>query len=261
MPPPSPLQQKIAFEQVCFGVFVCIALVFFSPSYPKAENLDALLSKVDRVRAPGLNFAFDVHVVAPGGAELALKVRVRERTKSLVRYVDPPKSRGRSLLFVEENMWVYVPGTRRPLRISPNQQILGGVSSADVARTVFDIDFKPVSVSPTVPDSRMKPWVEGDLRILRLEARHKKTAYARIDLTVGENARPYRATFYSLSGRKLKTAYFHDYRQMLGESRPGTLTIIDHLNGDSETRLEYSNMTLDETPSSWFRPNYLLRLR
>ena len=255
----SPL--KTALRRIYLSMLICLTLLALGPVSTQADDLKALLAKVDSILAPGPDFTFDVAVVAPNGAALGLKVRVDERVKSLVRYVEPLKSRGRTLLFVEENMWVYVPGTRRPLRISPNQQVIGGVSSADVARTVFDIDFKPVSISPAEPDSRMKAWAEGNFRVLRLEARHSKTAYARVDLTINENARPYRAVFYSLSDRKLKTAYFHDYRQMLGELRPSKLTVVDHLDGDDETKLSYSNMVLDQTPASWFRPSYLPRLR
>ena len=66
-------------------------------------------------------------------------------------------------------MWVYVPGTRQVLRISPQQRVLGGVASADVARMVFSLDYRLDSVEELAGEGgerrrRLKPFpaVEGE---------------------------------------------------------------------------------------------------
>ena len=212
---------------------------------------------MDSVRAPDDAFTFRVAVTAPDDDRLMLSVRVTDRTRSLVRYLEPPRSRGRSLLFIERNMWVYIPGTRQVLRISPQQRVLGGVASADVARMVYSIDYALDAVEEL-------PEEDGERRRrLELSRRSKGAAYARIALVAaGDEARPLRATFFASSGRRhLKTMYFEGYRETLGRPRPTVLRLIDHLNGDEETVLEYSDFRLEDTPDAWFQPSYLKRLR
>ena len=216
-----------------------------------------LLQQVDAVRAPGSAFTFKVAITAPDGAGLKLSVRVADQVKSLVRYLEPPRSAGRSLLFIERNMWVYVPGTRQVLRISPQQRVLGGVASADIARMVYSLDYALDSVEEL-------PEEGGERRRrLTLSRRSKGAAYARITLVSGgDEVRPLQASFFASSGRgHLKTAYFEGYREVLGRPRPTVLRVIDHLNGDRETVLEYSDFALEDTPDAWFQPTYLKRLR
>ena len=232
-----------------------LCLVLGAGPVPAQEP--TLLQQVDAVRAPDSAFTFKVAVTTPDGDALKLSVRVSDQVNSLVRYLEPPRSAGRSLLFVERNMWVYVPGTRRVLRISPQQRMLGGVASADVARVVYSLDYALDSVEEL-------PEEGGERRRrLTLSGRSKGAAYGRIALiAAGEDARPLRASLFASSGhRHLKTAYFEGYREVLGRSRPTVLRVIDHLNANEETLIEYSDFALEDTPDAWFQPTYLKRLR
>ena len=235
------------------AVGICLALV--AGAAPAREP--TLLQQADAVRAPDSAFTFKVAVTTPDDNALKLSVRVSGQVNSLVRYLEPPRSAGRSLLFVGRNMWVYVPGTRRVLRISPQQRILGGAANADVARVVYSLDYALDSVEE-LPE-------EGGERRRRLvlSGRSRGAAYGRIDLVAaGEEVRPLRASFFAASGRRhLKTAYFEGYREVLGRPRPTVLRVIDHLNADEETLIEYSDFTLEDTPAAWFQPTYLKRLR
>ena len=235
---------------------ICLfSLAFVAGSAPAQER--TLLQQVDTVRAPDSAFTFKVAVTAPDGDALKLSVRVADRLRSLVRYLEPPRSAGRSLLFIERNMWVYVPGTRQVLRISPRQRVLGGVASADVARMVYSVDYALDAVEELAEEGGERR------RLLTLSRRSKGAAYARITLVAaGEDARPLQASFSASSDRRhLKTMYFEGYREVLGRLRPTVLRLIDHLNGDEETVLEYSDFTLEDTPDAWFQPTYLKRLR
>lgn len=244
-----------ACRLLAVGICLALALALGAGAAPAREP--TLLQRVDAVRAPDSAFTFKVAVTTPDGDALKLSVRVSGQVNSLVRYLEPPRSAGRSLLFVERNMWVYVPGTRRVLRISPQQRILGGVASADVARVVYSLDYALDSVEE-LPE-------EGGERRRRLvlSGRSRGAAYGRIDLVAaGEEVRPLRASFFAASGRRhLKTAHFEGYREVLGRSRPTVLRVIDHLNADEETLIEYSDFALEDTPAAWFQPTYLKRLR
>ena len=243
----SAITSRRAATGICLSMMLALA--------PAQET--TLLQQVDAVRAPNGAFTFKVTVTAPDGDGLKLSVRVADQVRSLVRYLDPPRSTGRALLFIDRNMWVYVPGTRQVLRISPQQRVLGGVASADIARMVYSLDYALASVEEL-------PEEGGERRRrLTLSRRSKGAAYARINLVAaGDEARPLRASLFASSGRShLKTAYFEGYREVLGRLRPTVLRVIDHLNGDEETVLEYFDFALEATPDAWFQPTYLKRLR
>ena len=232
---------------------ICLAV----PAGPAPAEEAELLRQVDAVRAPDSAFTFEAAITAPDGDRLKLAVRVADAERSLIRYLEPRRSAGRSVLFVGRNLWVYVPGTRQVLRISPQQRMLGGVASADIARLVYSVDYAVETVEEMAEDGGERR------RRLVLARRTKGAAYSRIVLvTGGEDLRPLEASFYASSGRRhLKTAYFESYRVVLGRSRPTVLRLVDHLNGDDETVLEYSNFTLENTPDGWFQPTFLKRLR
>ena len=234
---------------------ICLSLMAALAPVPAQET--TLLQQVDAVRAPADSFTFKVAVTAPDGDGLKLSVRVADQVRSLIRYLEPPRSAGRSLLFIDRNMWVYVPGTRQVLRISPRQRVLGGVASADIARVVYSLDYALDSVEELAEEGGERR------RRLTLAGRSKGAAYARIDLVVGGGeAHPLQASFFASSGRRhLKTAYFEGYREVLGRSRPTVLRVVDHLNGNEETVLEYSDFVIEDTPDVWFQPTYLKRLR
>ena len=239
------------------GCFLVASLCLALGAGTARTGEPALLRQVDAVRAPAPSFTFRVAVTTPDGNALKLSVRVSGRANSLVRYLEPPRSAGRSLLFVGRNMWVYVPGTRRVLRISPQQRLLGGVASADVARVVYSLDYALDSVHEL-------PEKGGERRRrLVLSGRSRGAAYGRIELVAaGDDVRPLRASFSDASGRRhLKTVYFEGYRVVLGRSRPTVLRVVDHLHADEETLIEYSDYTLEDTPAAWFQPAYLKRLR
>ena len=232
---------------------ICLAMM----AGPAPAEESDLLRRVDAVRAPDRAFTFKAAITAPDGDRLKLAVRVADEERSLIRYLEPRRSAGRSVLFVGRNLWVYVPGTRQVLRISPQQRMLGGVASADIARMVYSADYALETVEE-LPE-------EGGERRRRLilSGRTKGAAYSRIALVAaGGELRPLEASFYASSGRRhLKTAYFEGYREVLGRSRPTVLRLVDHLNGDEETVLEFSDFTSEETPAAWFQPTYLRRLR
>ncbi|MCY3983829.1 MAG: outer membrane lipoprotein-sorting protein [Roseovarius sp.] len=225
-----------------------LALAFAS----KALTADgtALLEKADNIRGPGPNFSFVSEIQPPEGSPVEVSVSVRENTKGLVRYTRPAKLAGRTILYLDQNMWIYIPGTGRALRISPQQRLHGAVSHADIARTAYSSDYVVE-----------KTKVAGNGYILELKARTRSVAYHRINLTVDKSGAPQVAVFHARSGdRKLKSAYFEGYRNVLGMKRPTRLRIVDHLDGDAVTIMIYREFEDSTAPAAWFQPNQLRRL-
>lgn len=221
---------------------------------PTAQQV---LESVDLVRAPGPNFVFSVNarlLEKNDAVDNVFEVKVRDNTKSLVLYRQPVKQRGRVLLMDGPDMWIFIPGTSRALRISPAQQLVGGVSHADVARVVFNIDYNANSVEVVNEGGQ-------DLYKLALTSKASNTPYRSITLYCKSNYEPVKAEFFSLSGKLLRTAYFENYQMVLGKMRPMSIRMVSAVSASENVVLLYSDMAVKETPRSYYQPSYLNQIR
>jgi hypothetical protein len=222
-----------------------------------AQSPSEVLKEVDAIRAPGGSFVFKVSVTVSNAASDGstarndFEVSVRDEKKSLVAYRSPPSLKGRVLLMIERNMWIYIPGTKRPIRISPQQQLTGAVSNADVARVIFGADYDPLSMDDADKDG-------VPVHRLRLKAKEENATYSTIDLWVERGSNhPLQADFFTLSGKPLRSIAYRDYREVLGRQRPTRLDITSTLNTAQVTSLVYSDMELKDTPEAHFQPAFL----
>ena len=239
--------------------FSCILFVFsilpIGVSY--AITPQEILQKVDEIRAPANTFVFHLKATVNKDDEESkaeFLVRVKDAHKSLVIYKSPPSNKGRVLLLVENNMWIYIPGTRNPLRISPQQQIIGRVSNADAARVVYSLDYSAESVTEDVLDGQ---------KVLKLILIAKTTgaAYKSINLWVENNTyQPIKAEFFAISGKILKTAYYKEYKEILGKKRPTVLEIHDGIRESEVSIMEYSDMRIEDTPDAYFQKTFMDRV-
>lgn len=218
-----------------------------------------IVRRADRIRAPGPTFTFELTIVTPKGSEqepdarLAVSVKLPE--KGLAKFLFPPADRGKTLLMVGPNLWVYLPTTDRPLRISPQQRLIGEVSHADVLRVNFEGDYVPTLIG----DDR----VEGLLcHLLELRGVVEGVTYHRIRYWVErETFRPVKAEFYTITGLLLKTARYRHYREILGTARPTEIQISDAVRAGALSRMIYSRLRREPLSDEIFHPTYLKFLR
>lgn len=231
-------------------IFTFLILILNFPVF--ALTPDEILSQVDKIRAPKDTFIFNLKVTlkkADEESEMEFAVRVKEKKKSLVVFKSPPSNKGQVLLMVEDNIWLYIPGTRNPLRISPQQQIMGRISNADVARVVYSLDYKVESLENE----------EGMIKML-LTAKTKAAAYKGINLWIEkETFKPIKAEFFALTGKLLKTVYYKGYQKILGKERPTRLEIYDAIRESEITVMEYSNIKIEDTPAIYFQKTFMER--
>lgn len=233
-----------------FLISIFLILISYFPVFALTPN--EILTKVDEIRAPKDTFIFNLKVTvnkADEKSEIELLVRVKEAKKSLVVFKSPPDNKGRVLLMVENNMWIYIPGTRNPLRISPQQQLIGKISNADVARVVYSLDYCVESLEN-----------EGKMTKMLLRAKTKAAAYKNINLWIEkETFKPIKAEFFALSGKLLKTAYYKGYKEILGKERPTIVEIHDAIRESEIAIMEYSNIKIEDTPAAHFQKTFMER--
>jgi len=163
-------------------------------------------------------------------------------------YVDflSPRDKGRHLLMLGDDMWIYLPDTSRPVRITPLERLSGDASNGDVARTNYSVDYTPVYV-------RSEKLGADECHVLELTAKRKGSTYQRILYWVRtEDARPERAEFYLTSGKHIKSATFDEYATVAGKPQLRRLTLYDEIRHNSRSVLEYTGIAPRELPDKLF---------
>jgi len=163
-------------------------------------------------------------------------------------YVDFMSSRekGEHLLMLGDDMWVYLPDTSRPVRITPLERLTGDASNGDVARTNYAADYSPVYL-------RTEKVGNVECYVLDLTAKRKGATYHRILYWLRvQDARPVRAEFYLTSGKHIKSATFDEYAPSSGKELLRKLTLYDEIRHNSRSVLEYSGAAPRSLPDKLF---------
>ena len=171
-----------------------------------AVSADEILRRADAVRFPQEAFEASVDIRTTDGAQLRSEGRYKVLSKgnenTLVLTIEPASERGQILLMKGRDLWVFLPRVSQPVRLSFAQRLVGQVSNGDLARANFVGDYAPkLAGTETIEGAR--------LYVLDLTAVDRSVTYQRVRYWVRQdNYRPYKANFYSLSGRLLKTCRY-----------------------------------------------------
>lgn len=216
-----------------------------------------ILEKIDAFRVPYREFLVRTKIVTYEKDELKetaiFDAYMNGNDKSLV-VAKEYKTRGMKLLYVEENMWVQLPNSQRPIRITPIQRLMGEASNGDVARVSLADDYTAQIIgTETVNDIACHK--------LELWAKKKSATYHKIMLWVRQqDFRPVKAEYYVISGKHIKTAFFESFRPIAGRMILERMTIYDELKKDSKTIFEYLKIEEKKIPIKYFNKNYLIHV-
>ena len=164
-----------------------------------AQSAEETLKRVDRYRYPWPSFSVEV-TLQDGKVQQQWRVLVRENGDARVEGLSE-KERGRAVLLLKEQMWLLLPNAKRPVKVSPQQRLLGPAAGGDVARFRFSGDY-------TVTSER-EELVEGvSTRRLELQARRKSLSYQKAVLWLNGDGQPLKSEFFYASGKLARTAQF-----------------------------------------------------
>lgn len=216
---------------------------------PAVPDAVALLTRSDTYRngwpAYVVNVKISDYESGKSDEEHLYQVSQKGSDKTYVEFMSP-REKGRHLLMLGDDMWVYLPDTSRPVRITPLERLTGDASNGDVARTNYSIDYSPAYL-------RAEKVGAVDCFVLDLTAKRKGATYQRIVYWLRtEDARPVRAEFYLTSGKHIKSATFDDYEQYSGRPLLHRLTLYDEIRHNSHSVLEYNGATPRELPDKLF---------
>lgn len=212
-------------------------------------DAEALLKRSDTFRNGWPSFVTRVKITnyesGKPDEEKLYEVSQKGTDKTYVEFMSP-REKGRHLLMLGDDMWVYLPDTSRPVRITPLERLSGDASNGDVARTNYAADYTPAYM-------RTEKVGQEDCRVLELTAKRKGATYQRILYWVRvEDARPVRAEFYLTSGKQIKSASFDEYAPSGGKMLLHRLTLYDEIRHNSHSVLDYSAAVPRALPDKLF---------
>lgn len=241
-----------------FWLFIAGIAALLSAAPALAEpSADEILRRADEIRFPqeGFEVVVRIRTTEEGRTDERLyKVLSKGNENSLVLTVEPAAERGQILLMKGRDLWLYLPKVSQPVRLSLAQRLTGQVANGDIARANFAGDYTPRLVGTES--------VNGEhMYVLELDAADRKVTYQRVRYWVRQkDFRPYKAEFYSVSNRLLKTCTYGRFQSLGGQVRPTQLVMTDALNEGIVSVLDYSGMKLRELPDQIFTKEYLRRL-
>lgn len=242
---------KVDFVLHPLLLLVAIASLIAGAAIGHAATPDAqaLLKRSDMYRNAWPAFTLNVKITnfesgKPDEVSFYL-VSQKGTDKTYVEFMSP-RDKGRHLLMLGDDMWIYLPDTSRPVRITPLERLSGDSSNGDVARTNYAVDYSATYVR----DERIG---NENCYVLELTARRKGATYQRILYWVRtEDARPVRAEFYLTSGKHIKSATFDEYAPSGGKMLLRRLTLYDEIRRNSHSVLSYSNSSPSDLPDKLF---------
>jgi len=222
------------------------------------ESAQSILDKTDEIRFPRESFQVDVSIKTTASEQIieerTFRVLSKGNENSIVMTTEPASERGQTILMRGRDLWIYMPNVSQPIRLSLSQRLTGQVANGDIARANFSGDYNPELLRTESIDG-------NDFFVLELIAKDRGVTYQKVILWVNtSNYWPYRAEFYSLSNRLIKTAHYENFQMTLGQLRPTRLIMEDELRKEEISTLDYFQMELRDLPDKIFTKNYLKRL-
>ena len=248
--------QKKSSRYFLIVIFVIVTIA--SAESSDAELARSVLEKADQIRFPRESFQVDVSIntTSPDQSAEMRKYRILSKgnENSVVMATEPASERGQIILMKGRDLWIFLPSVSQPVRLSLSQRLTGQVANGDLARANFAGDYNATILRTDTIDGE-KYYVLELIGVDRSVTYHKVLYWVR-----QSNFWPYRAEFYSLSDRLLKTSRYENFQTVLGKKRPTRLVMEDALRKDEVSVLEYSEMKLRDLPDKIFTKDYLKKL-
>jgi hypothetical protein len=242
----------------------CFTLALAAAGNAFADDVPALLKAADRYRMSSDNMQIDtlISVLNVDGSpdkERRYTVFAQQKHQSLV-LMQSPAEKGQKVLMLGDDYWLLMPGSQRPLRITPMQKLLGDASTGDIATLSWAGDYS----GSVVAEEPCGEPVQKCLH-LSLAANRKGVTYQRIELWLGRaHGEPVQADLYVQSDKLAKQARFVMDRAVGNGAGPAPTLVVamllrDQLTNRKETQVRYLARKDKTVPEAWLNPMFLAR--
>lgn len=217
-------------------------------SVPDAADI---LLQVDQYRMPVDSFEAKVRIEAGKGEEPGTYVIRGANYNQVLVEATSVDQRGQKFLTTDSGLFFYAPRTRRAIRLTPLQTLLGKASIGDLSRIRFSHDYDAAVLEGGTDDCPARNCIALELR-----SRSEAATYAKITLLAArQDGRyvPLKAMLYVASGKLLKIATFDPAKGGL----PPTTRYADPQRAGEETRVVFEKVRAAEFPANMFNPRTL----
>jgi outer membrane lipoprotein-sorting protein len=172
----------------------------------------------------------------------------KEKVASL--FLSPTSDRGRSTLRVGENMWLYMPGIAKPLRIASMQSVTGGVfNNSDILKVDYSVEYNLKSEKK-----------DGDTTILELSAKNDTVAYEKLIMKLDKDILPKTIECYA-GGILIKTLTYKNIQDFGNKIvRPAVIETTSPLQKGYISVMIFAKITPKELKDSYFTLDFLPKL-
>jgi outer membrane lipoprotein-sorting protein len=230
------------------GVLVCTRLALALDANMLLQQVDANLQpesfesyrKLINIEPSGTQREFLLYTVKKGNDKIA----------SL--FLSPASEKGRATLRVGDNMWLYIPGVGKPIRITSLQSVVGGVfNNADIMRLDYHVEYDVQQLEDL-----------GQEYLLDLKAKTGAVAYDRLKMWVDKaTVVPTKIECYAATGLLIKTLYFKEHKPFDEDIlRPAVLETDSPLYKDYKSLMVYARVQKRSFPDEVFTLDFLPRL-
>ncbi|MEA2111832.1 MAG: outer membrane lipoprotein-sorting protein [Campylobacterota bacterium] len=165
--------------------------------------------------------------------EFVMYMAKKDKDKVISLFLEPKSDHGRATLRLRENMWLFIPGIAKPLRIASMQSVTGGVfNNADIMRLDFSVEYTIASQSKS----------ESEYTLL-LHAKNETVTYEKLKMIVDKKTL-FPKSIECIAGgivlktiRYLKTKDFGD-----GIVRPSILETTSQLQKGYKSLIVFAKM-------------------
>lgn len=231
------------------NIIVTLALAALTvTSIAAPPTADQILSNVDRTRNGWSSFSVDVQINNYKNEkpvnETAYQVFIKGTDRTLVKFMSAG-DKGKSLLMLDEGMWLYLPSASRPVRVTPLQRLSGNANNGDIAQTNLTANY-----TAKVAGEESGSWV------IDLTAKRKTATYQNVRLWVSQkDMTPLKAEFRLTSGKPVKRVEYVAYDTYGSQKMVRKQVMYDLLRNEQKTIVEYRNYAQKDLADKMFNRN------
>ena len=233
---------------------LAIALLLAASPAAALDGAD-ILRKVDANLQPESFESYRKLIdVQPSGArrEFLLWTLKKGKDKIAALFLEPASEKGRATLRLGDNMWLYIPGVGKPIRITNLQSVTGSVfNNADIMRLDYHTEYDVRTIEE-----------QAGAYFLDLRAKTTAVAYDRLKMWVDRKTLlPTLIECYAATGLLIKTLYFKEPKPFDdGRLRPAILETDSPLYKGYRSYMVYARIKKRVVPDEVFTLDFLPRI-
>ncbi|WP_070969671.1 outer membrane lipoprotein-sorting protein [Vibrio sonorensis] len=228
-------------------------------SFAYAANVEQMLFNADQFRLgeDTAKVVSTVKLFENGELEKSNEYHVytRENRESLVLFKSKTEA-GQKMLMLGDNYWLVMPKSRRPIRITPMQKLLGEASVGDISTLTWSEDYNGTFIAETAISVGSQTVLTNQLE---LKAKTSGASYQTITLWLDRNNDfPVKADLYLRSGKLAKQAVFTSGLRN-NQTHVIAMTLLDQIQPAKKTVIEYQSVEAYKLDDKFYNPSYLTR--